>query len=118
MRDTLELLGYKEANTPADADLIWSWNWPFYPVRDNPKMAAVYDYLPRLKEHQVVNHVRGIAYMANKAELARLSSQLKWLPRSFVLPREYRAWQDFMQTPEGAKMDWLMKDKGHGSVGL
>ena len=71
VKATLELLGYTDASTFADANLIWSWQWPFShywasTAHSNPKLAAVYSYLPRLQPHQAVNHLRGVQAMAQR----------------------------------------------------
>lgn len=58
----------------------------------------------------------GLGFLATKPELAKLSAQLKFLPRGFQLPDEYEAWQEFIKTERGAKMEWLQKGRNHRCV--
>lgn len=114
VKQVLELLGYTPTNTPADANLIWAWRDPFSkPTDEQPKLAAVHDHLRSLQRYQFVNHVPAAGWLATKSELAKLSAVLNVLPRTFQLPQEYKAWQEFLQTEQGAKMEWIQKSKGH-----
>jgi len=118
VRDVLELLGYTPTNTPADANLIWAWQDPFvkHSVEEQPKLAAAHEHLRNLQEYQFVNQVPGLGHLAVKSALARLSGELPTLPRTFQLPKEYKAWQEFMNTERGAKMEWIQKSPGHRQV--
>jgi hypothetical protein len=66
-----------------------------------------------VQEYQFVNQFPGLGFLATKTELAKLSAQLDALPRTFQLPEEYKAWQEFTKTERGAKMEWIQKSKGH-----
>jgi hypothetical protein len=66
-----------------------------------------------VQENQFLNQFPALGYLATKPKLAKLSEQLESLPRTFELPGEYKAWQEFLKTERGAKMEWIQKSKGH-----
>lgn len=114
VKEVLELLGYTPTQNPAEAHIIWALKYPL--TRNNPSepgLAAVHKHLPNLLRHQFVNQFPGLAYLACKPELAKLSAHLSFLPRTFQMPHEYEAWQAFIKTEKGAKMDWIQKGTNH-----
>jgi hypothetical protein len=115
VKEVLELLGYTPTSNPADANIIWAWRDPFtrQDEESEPKLAAVYDYLPSMQQFQFLNHHPGLGHLATKPELAKLSSQLSVVPRTFSLPGEYQAWQEFIKTEQGAQMEWIQKGTDH-----
>lgn len=114
----LELLGYTPSSTPADANIIWAYADPFTKQNSEqePKLAAAHEHLRNLQQFQFVNFLPSLGFLASKPELAKLSAQLKSVPRTFQLPGEYKAWQEFLKTEQGAKMQWLQKSKGHRGI--
>jgi hypothetical protein len=62
-----------------------------------------------------INHFPGVAAVGSKAKLAALSrdGKLPFLPRTFRMPAEFTAWQQFLATPEGAVMEWIRKNGQH-----
>lgn len=115
VQDVLEQLGYQPTNTPADANIIWAWRDPFNKkvAEQHPKLAAANEHLRNLQKFQFVNHLPGMGYLATKPELAKLSAHMSAVPKTFQLPAEYQAWQKFIKSEKGSKMQWIQKSKSH-----
>jgi hypothetical protein len=118
VKEVLELLGYQPTNTPADANIIWAWHDPFTKAdpEQNPKLSATFEHLRNLQEYQFVNHLPGMGFLATKPKLAKLSAHLRSVPRTFQLPAEYKAWQKYIKTEQGSKIQWIQKSKSHRYV--
>jgi hypothetical protein len=45
-----------------------------------------------------------------------MSSSIRAIPRTFKMPEEYTAWQEFIQSEAGAAMEWVQKSALHRGV--
>jgi hypothetical protein len=61
----------------------------------------------------VLLQIPGFNHLTSKRALSRLSSTLPYLPRTFSLPEDYDAWQQFVATQQGASLEWLQKGHHH-----
>jgi hypothetical protein len=60
--------------------------------------------------------VPGLGFLVVKSELAKMSSSIRAIPRTFRLPEQYNAWQEFINTDAGTDMEWVSKNTGHRGV--
>jgi hypothetical protein len=121
VRDILQLLDYELTDNPADANIIWAWRDPFSKALIDPEetvLMAAHEQLTKLGNQQYVNQVFGSGYLTTKGELAALSQQLPFLPKTFKLPQQYTAWQEFIKTGGGADMEWIQKSTGHRGISI
>jgi hypothetical protein len=60
--------------------------------------------------------VPGLGYLTVKSELAKLSKSIRSIPRAYVMPEEYTAWQEFINTEDGSGLEWIQKSTYHRGV--
>lgn len=60
--------------------------------------------------------VPGLGFLVVKFELAKMSSSISAIPRTFQLPEEHAAWQQFISSEAGKEMEWVRKNAAHRGV--
>ncbi|WIA31923.1 hypothetical protein OEZ86_002783 [Tetradesmus obliquus] len=109
-------MGFAPTDTVADANLIWARWDPFEKNHESERMQKAHEQLKRLTNHQLVNQVPGLGFLVVKSELAKMSSSISAIPRTFQLPEEHAAWQQFISSEAGKEMEWVRKNAAHRGV--
>ena len=106
MDRVLNSLQYKLVNASHgdDWDLLWSIDSPFYlPGEQSLELYADIDRYP-LKQHQKVNHFPGMEILCGKSYMSRNNAHLEYILPSFILPKDKKKLQQFMDENPNAKL--------------
>ncbi len=84
--------GYDVVKTPSggDWDVMWTYHSPFSLREGQPDITTP---LMRLRPNQRVNQIPGASWFTSKKELAGSADELRFIPKTFQLPKEHERFQ-------------------------
>lgn len=95
---------FVNASNGDDWDLLWAIDSPFYlPGEQSHELFVDIDRHP-LKLEQKINHFPGMEILGGKSYMSRNNKHLEYILPSFILPKEKKKLQEFIDKNPNAKL--------------